>query len=162
MKLKRDWIKTGRVLVYEKAPIKGKKYGKTSKAFSSLRGKAGVYRIFENRRLVYVGSSTHDIYKIILRKFQVWNDGRERLYYDASKNDYKIEAILIPKTKGYIDAVLDLENYLILKYKPRDNKPENYSFYNRRDIYEPVEIQEKVNEAPKLSAKELEEMDIPF
>ena len=166
MPRKKNVTKTGRILIYEKPPTYGEKYGRTSEAFRKLRNKRGVYRIFENKRLVYVGSSNSDIYKTILRKFQMWNDKRQsggRLYYNAKENEYKVEAFIMPYASA--DKLLDTEYHYIQKSKPRDNKPDSYSFYNRKDLYEPEKIEAEIKEAPKIEQKELEKIDysqIPF
>ena len=163
---KKQTTKTGRILIYEKAPQYGEQYGKTSEAFKKLRNKRGVYRIFENRKLVYVGSSNSDIYKTILRKFQMWNDKRQsggRLYYDAKKKEYKVEVFIMPNASA--NKLLDTEHHFIQKSKPRDNKPASYSFYNRKDLYEPEKVEQEIKKAPKLEEKQIEEMDyskLPF
>ena len=166
MPRKKSTTKTGRILIYEKAPQYGEQYGKTSEAFKKLRNKRGVYRIFENRKLVYVGSSNSDIYKTILRKFQMWNDKRQsggRLYYNANDKEYKVEAFLMPYASA--NKLLDTEYHFIQKSKPRDNKPASYSFYNRKDLYQPDKVEEEVKQAEKIEEKELEQIDyskLPF
>jgi hypothetical protein len=163
MARKKDYVRTDRVTIYEQAPLKGQRYGKTTKAFQAFRGKQGVYKIFEGRKLVYIGSSSSDIYKTILRKFQVWNDRQTRLYYNARRHTYKAEVLAMPKATP--TEILDTEYHLIQKAKPRDNKPENYSFYNRRDLYEPEKIEQKIEKADIVKEKELENFDysqIPF
>lgn len=163
MAAKKDYVKTGRITIYESAPVRGKKYGKTTKAFRTLMGKAGVYRIFEGRKLVYIGCSISDIYKTVLRKFQIWNDAQTRLFYNANKHTYKVDAIIMPSA-SYTE-ILDTEYHLIKKAKPRDNKPENYSFYNRRDLYEPDEVEKEIKKADIVKEDDLEFIDpkdIPF
>lgn len=160
---KKDYIKTGRITIYAAPPVKGRKYGKTTNAFRALMGKKGVYRLFEGRKLVYIGCSTSDIYKTVLRKFQVWNDVQTRLFYNASKHTYKAEAIIMPSAS--VTEILDTEYHLIQKARPRDNRPENYSFYNRRDLYKPDDVEKEIKKADIVTEETLEFIDpkdIPF
>ena len=92
-----------------------KKPGKTN--IAELQNQVGVYIIYENGRPVYIGSSSFDLYKIITRHFQSWNDPRQiRVTYPQSPR-FKIRVI---KTRTGAQA-LRVEKYLIRKLKPRDN-----------------------------------------
>ena len=73
-----------------------------------------VYFIRENKKIVYVGYSTTNLYKTMYRHFQKWNDKQqERKVYDK-----KTEVRVIFCTALQADR---LETYLIQKLKPRDN-----------------------------------------
>lgn len=118
-----------RVPVYDRNPTRTKQ-GKTN--ISKFKGKKGVYKIFENRKLIYVGNSTSDLYKTIIRHFQKWTDPQQpkRLSYRSrlSKNDYRVEVSLIEKDSD----IFNLEAILINKHKPRDNKDELIGKFNNK------------------------------
>lgn len=91
------------------------KPGKTN--IADLQGKIGAYIIYKNGKPVYVGSSGYDLYKIITRHFQSWNDPRQiRITYPQTE-EFKIRAI---PTRTQAQA-FRVEKYLIRKLKPRDN-----------------------------------------
>lgn len=163
--MKKQWTKTGFITIYSIPPgLNNSRYGKTSEAFRRLQGKRGTYKLYEGKKLVYVGSSNSDLYKTILRKFQEWNDGnRGRLHYDASEKNYRVKAVIMPYAS--LNQILDAEYHFIQKLKPRDNSPSNYSFYNRKDLYKPEELEERIKQAPTMSEKQIEKIDyseIPF
>lgn len=84
----------------------------------STCNQSGVYFIKSNRtgEIVYIGFSGSNLYKTITRHFQTWNDFFQlRKVY--SKNNYTIRVIFTHPKRAAI-----LEQYLINKYKPRDNK----------------------------------------
>ncbi len=73
--------------------------------------------------LVYVGYSGTDVYKALYRHFQVWNDRQaargergERVTYPQA-NSYRVR-VVYTRTKA---EASELEQALILKWKPRDN-----------------------------------------
>lgn len=105
-----------------------------------LRNKSGVYMIYENRKLVYVGYSSFDVYKAMYRHFQRWNDNTQvRVIYPNSEN---IKVRLIYCTPLQADR---LEKALILKYKPRDN-PNKYEQYTMD--YQEAKTLEKFEDSP--------------
>lgn len=116
-----------RIPVYKKVPKRGQQ-GKTN--LTLFRGQRGVYKLFEGRKLIYVGSSNSNLYKTILRHFQGWKDNRQpsRISYKSrlNKHRYAVE-VTITKNKTETDS---LEEMLIAKHQPRDNKDNNYNFYN--------------------------------
>lgn len=90
----------------------------------------GVYVIYEDKKIVYVGFSRTDVKKTLYRHFQKWNDKRhpenkrmqriERVTYMSKyfiNQDYKIKVIFC-KTPENAE---DLESALITKLQPRDN-----------------------------------------
>ena len=124
--------------VYDVLPSKGKN-GKSNLAWCT--GKSGVYLIKEGSEIIYVGSSSTNLYKTILRHFQRWRDTQQpdRLTY---KNelwlDHKVRIILCPPSKAY-----ELEKTFINYYKPRDNK------FMYEDEFEDVprsELKEEIQE----------------
>lgn len=107
--------------IYKRLPKNGKR-GQTN--LTPYTGKKGVYKIYENTKLVYVGSSTTNLYKTILRHFQKWNDTKQirRISYKnrIGKRSYTFRVELMPKAS---DKEIELKEYrLIKRYKPRDNK----------------------------------------
>lgn len=79
-----------------------------------LRGRKGVYLIYEDDKLVYIGCSNSCVYKALYRHFQEWRDGLvKRICYNKSEH-YKVRVVLLPNP-GII------EEKLIRKYLPRDN-----------------------------------------
>jgi excinuclease UvrABC nuclease subunit len=86
-----------------------------------LKGKSGVYLIYQKNKLVYVGrSSTNRLYKTITRHFQQWNDKAQEgriSYHTDKKTDFSIKVYITKKADAY-----PLECSLILRYRPRDNK----------------------------------------
>ena len=103
--------------VYEIIPTKGKN-GKSTLAWTT--GKSGVYLIKEDNQIVYVGSSSTNLYSTILHHFQRWKDKQQpnRLTYKESLSlNYKIRIMLCKTSKAY-----DLEKKFINYYQPRDNK----------------------------------------
>jgi excinuclease UvrABC nuclease subunit len=86
----------------------------------------GVYLIYKNQKLVYVGFSSYNVYKTLYRHFQQWNDPMQiRVVY--SKNDSSIKVRVI-----YTTAIRarKLEKALIIKYRPKDNPDKLDSYLN--------------------------------
>jgi len=105
--------------------IKSRKYPPYKNNKPSFTAKLpGVYLIYKNNELMYVGYSNYNVYKTLYRHFQKWNDPQQkRVVY--KKNDKTITVRVI-----YTTAIRSkkLEKALILKYKPIDN-PEKYENY---------------------------------
>jgi hypothetical protein len=115
-------VKTGWIKVYSDPPIKGLWNGKTNLAWST--GMSGVYIIREGKRnIVYVGKSTTNLYRTIMRHFQEWNDRQQpgRISYQEylGENEYYVQIILCSPH----DINL-YEGALIAHFKTRDNKEE--------------------------------------
>jgi len=111
----------GRIAIYRRKPTPTKN-GITN--IGHLKDKRGVYKIFENTKLVYIGSSTKDLYTTILRHFQEWNDQaqRERISYknDLKNNSYTVQVELMPNAT---DEQIKTKEYKQTAAKnPRDNK----------------------------------------
>jgi len=116
-----------------------------------LQKKSGVYHIFEGNKRVYVGHSSYNLYKTILRHFQSWNDRDQPgriTYVNNRKSRYSVKVFL---TSPY-DAPI-LEETHILKYRPRDNKQkiETYSDRQRRRVLK------RLKKAKPISQLETEE-----
>lgn len=111
--------------VYKRLPKKDKR-GETN--LLHLTDKKGVYRLFENTKLVYIGSSTSNLYKTILRHFQKWKDSRQlgRISYkdQLGRKSYTYKVELLPNATD--NEIKAKEYRLIKRYKPRDNKLKLY------------------------------------
>ena len=111
------------VPVYNRLPNRTRR-GVTN--ISHARGKSGVYIIKEDGVIVYVGYASTDLYRVIMRHFQKWEDWRTRTgeriarvtYRDKlSRHRYTVRLVYVRGIRR-IDA---LETALIRKYQPRDN-----------------------------------------
>jgi hypothetical protein len=110
---------------------------------------AGVYLIKSKRtgEIVYIGYSQTQLYKTVTRHFQTWNDSQQERY-TYSKTNYLIRIILTTPKRAAL-----LEQYLINKIKPRDNK-QKLSF-NESDAHKAIEI---LNDCPFITGND----DCPF
>ena len=79
--------------------------------------KSGVYLIYKNDILRYVGFSKNNVYKAMYRHFQSWNDRtQQRVVYNNLKG-IKVRVIYTNTPK----QAYDLEKACIIKLKPKDN-----------------------------------------
>ena len=109
--------------------------GKTNFRYTSK--KSGVYLIYKNDVLRYVGMSKTDVYKTMYRHFQSWNDPTQvRTTYNGKSKDIRCRVVLCTPAQA-----VRLEKMLILKHKPKDNPNKYLSF-------KPVKLDKKA-----LSAK---------
>lgn len=98
----------------------------------NVRGVAGVYMIYKNGSLRYVGYSGNNLYRTLYRHFQDWSKSKQqRVVYDPDKVQVRVIYC-----KRQVQAY-KLETALILKYSPPDN-PKKY------EEYEPDESELKV------------------
>jgi len=96
---------------------KFKPYTKGKPTFK-LRGRPGVYIIFDNKAVRYVGYSAHDVYKTMYRHFQRWQDkAQQRVTYSPTNNNLTARVIY---TNTAAQA-LKLETAARIKYNPTDN-----------------------------------------
>lgn len=109
-------------------------------------GKKGVYLISENGKIVYVGHSLKDLYKIITRHFQSWKDASQvRITYQNKirRNDYKVRIVT-----GLSDKrILKLEKALVIKLRPRDNDIK-YDLFTQDQMKAVNAAVQQYNEAP--------------
>lgn len=104
------------------------------------RGRSGVYVIYEDRRRVYIGHSTTDLYRTITRHFQAWDDPTQRrVTYADSLGRHRYDVAVTFTTPK---QAASLERSLILKHRPRDNdqkypdhEPDRYDM-NTLDQYQ--------------------------
>ncbi len=95
--------------------------GKTNFRYTS--SKSGVYLIYKNDKIVYVGFSGADLYKTMYRHFQSWTDNTQRrVTYNAKRKNspYTVRVVLTSPVRAS-----KLEKELIKKHKPKDND-QNY------------------------------------
>jgi hypothetical protein len=96
---------------------------KNGKPFYTAK-QPGVYLIYKNSKLVYVGFSSYNVYKTMYRHFQRWNDPTQvRVIYNPNDPGIKVRVIYTTAARSK-----KLEKALILKYAPKDN-PEKYNSY---------------------------------
>ncbi len=89
---------------------------KNGKPFYTAK-KSGVYLIFKNSTLRYVGYSSYNVYKTLYRHFQSWNDPQQvRITYSPNDDEIKVRVIYCNNTKAK-----KLESALIIRYEPKDN-----------------------------------------
>lgn len=94
-------------------------YSNGKSNFRYTSGKSGVYLIYRNGVLRYVGMSKSNVYKTMHRHFQQWNDNTQiRITYPVknSGSTYQCRVVLCSPARAE-----KLERVLILKYKPIDN-----------------------------------------
>lgn len=108
---------------YLKQKLK-KPYDEDGKTNFGLRNKAGVYLIYNDTELRYIGYSGTDVYKTMYRHFQSWKDKTQvRVTYKNIKY-VKCRIVYCNNSK----QAEELERALIVKYKPIDN-PNKYDQY---------------------------------
>jgi excinuclease UvrABC nuclease subunit len=79
-------------------------------------GRPGVYLIYKDGELRYIGHSQTDVYKTLIRHFQAWNDKTQKRVTYPQRPEYKTRIILT--TEGQAPR---LESYLIKQLRPPDN-----------------------------------------
>ena len=130
------------------APYYQDKFKMRHSARFSDRNKSGVYMIYKNARLVYVGYSSSSVYKALYRHFQQWNDKNQvRVTY----NPTEVKVRVIYCTPSQADK---LEKALIIKYKPKDN-PQQYDLYEA-DKSEIKVLEKFENDTPLIYNSDLE------
>ena len=80
------------------------------------RGRPGVYLIYKNGELRYVGMSQSNLYKTMYRHFQNWEDKKQERVVYKYLSGIKCRVIYCTAAQA-----AKLERALILKYKPTDN-----------------------------------------
>ena len=82
------------------------------------RNRPGVYLIYVNDFLSYVGYSGYDVYKTMYRHFQKWKDKTQtRVIYLPNNTNVKVRVIYTNTAK----QAATLERALRIKYQPPDN-----------------------------------------
>jgi excinuclease UvrABC nuclease subunit len=101
---------------------------KTKKTVFNKRNLIGVYEIWKNGELRYVGVSTHDLYKTMYRHFQSWDVTTQTRVQYKQLAGIKVRVIYCNTPT----QALNLEKALIIKKKPKDN-PHQYNLYTTDD-----------------------------
>jgi len=116
--------------------------------------RSGVYLIYKNGKLRYVGYSGINLYKTCTRLFQRWTKkyGVVTTYYGQDMSAFKVRVILCSSARAE-----KLEKALIIKYKPKDN-PDKLKGYDL-NRYE-VNAYNEFEAAPVVNWAELP--DAPF
>lgn len=136
---------------------KYKPYNKNGSTTFPQRNTSGVYKIFEDNKLVYIGMSTNNLYRTMYHHFNSWKDKTKqyRVTYNSQDNNIKVQ-IIYTNTGSQAES---LEKILILKYKPRDN-------FNKYTQYilelEDKKIIKEIETAPLWGAKRGEDYVDPF
>jgi excinuclease UvrABC nuclease subunit len=101
-----------------------KPYQANGKTTFNVQNKPGVYMIYKDEEIVYIGFSGTNLYKTMYRHFQKWEDSNQiRVTYSNLKNITVRVVYTISKQHAF-----KLEKALIKKYKPKDN-PSLYNDY---------------------------------
>ena len=153
--------------VYKELPQNGKN-GKTNLAH--LKDKKGLYKLYENGKLIYIGSSASNLYKTILRHFQTWSDTKQlrRISYKdkLGKYEYTYEVKLMGTSNN--DKIALEEYKLVKKHQPRDNKLDLYCGLTGAECQSKLDIakeklkKKKKKAKPKPKPKNDLPDDVPF
>lgn len=115
---------------------------KDAKPFFKTRKRPGVYIVYKDNVVVYVGYSSTDVYKTMYRHFQQWTDRQQiRITYQPNDQRIKVRVIYTNTAK----QAARLEYGLILKLQPTDN-PQQYLPAK----YDTPEIQNVITEAEDI------------
>ena len=119
------------------------KEGKTNiKALKHSGKQSGVYFIKKpGGAVAYVGYSKTQLYKTVYRHFQEWNDKKQKRY-QYPKN-YLVRIIFTTPARAE-----KLEEYLIKKLRPEDNK-DKYEYFTQTKAAEATAV-ETLNEAADI------------
>lgn len=129
-------------------------YNNKGKTTFNIRNKPGVYLIYKNSELLYVGFSASDVYKALYRHLQEWNDPKQqRVTYKQIKG---IKVRVVYTRTGA--KARSLEEALILKHKPPHNinKYDGFIMDNQNK-----DVLKEFTESPKDSIY-MEPGDLPF
>lgn len=118
----------------------------------NIRNVAGVYKIYKNNELVYVGYSGNNLYRTMYRHFQEWGSSRQ---YRAIYSENVLIEVIYTKTAA---QAKDLETALIIKFKPKDNANLYINFETDAKEDKALEIYLDEETQPVAEFKE----DIPF
>ena len=102
-----------------------KPYHANGKTTFNVQNKPGVYLIYVDDKIDYVGYSGTNLYKTLYRHFQKWNDPNQtRVTYNKNRNDITVRVVYTVTP----NHAFKLEKALINKYKPKSN-PSQYLDY---------------------------------
>ena len=113
-----------------------------------MRNRPGVYLIYKNDVLRYIGNAGRDIYTTMYRHFQSWDDRRQfRAVYDRAR--CKVRVIYTNTAK----QAQNLETALIVKHQPKDNDKKLQTALNFRE----TDILKEYIQAPTATVAEYKE-----
>ncbi len=113
-----------------------KPYHADGKTTFNIQNKPGVYIIYKNDQIRYIGFSGTNLYKTLYRHFQSWDDRSQIRVTFPDQTGVTVRVVYTPNAY----QAQKLERALILKHKPIDN-PNKYEQYtltdnDRERIYE--------------------------
>lgn len=120
---------------------------------NTFENKVGVYLIKNSAgEIVYVGSSTSNLYKTLYRHFQSWKDAKQfRATYP--KTGYEIRVITTTEKQAE-----RLEKFLIGKLKPVDCLIKYKKYFESEE----VKPEFKITKIEPIEKKDLLDNDCPF
>lgn len=124
---------------------------------SSVKDKPGVYMIYKNRNLVYIGYSSNNLYRTITRHFQKWTGkyGHRVTYVNQlASNDFKIRICVTTPARA-----AKLESALILKHKPKDNTEKLKGLIPTPAMNA---VYDEYTRAPAMTKEEWDSVVVPF
>lgn len=131
-----------------------KPYKENGKTNLIIQGRPGVYMIYKNDELKYIGYAGKNLYKTVYRHFQSWKDKTQaRVTY----KDLKGITVRIVFTNNGSQAA-NLERALIVKYAPIDN-PNKYAQYVLK-LSDTKKVTEFINEPVNDIIRNTD--DLPF
>lgn len=102
-----------------------KPYQANGRTTFNLQGLPGVYLIYVDDTVDYIGYSGKNLYKTLYRHFQSWNDPSQiRIVYTKQQKNITVR-VVYTKTAAH---AYRLEKALINKYSPKSN-PTQYESY---------------------------------
>jgi len=133
---------------------RSKPYKDNGKTNFNIQGRPGVYMIYKNDELRYIGYSGTNLYKTLYRHFQSWKDKTQtRVTYKDLKG---ITVRIVYTTNG--SQASNLERALIVKYAPIDN-PNKYAQYVLK-LSDTKKVTEFINEPINDIVRNTD--DLPF
>jgi len=118
----------------------------------NIRNVPGVYMIYKDSELVYVGYSGNNLYRTMYRHFQDWSKSKQ---YRAIYSENVLVRVVYTKTAAQAN---NLETALIIKYDPPGNKNTYPGFETDAKEDKALEIYLDEETQPIAQFKE----DLPF
>lgn len=128
------------------------KHGRSNLGFTNKQ--SGVYLIYRNGELRYVGFSRSNLYKTCTRHFQRWNSKYQKVvtyHQQMGRHDFKVRIVLCSPERA-----AKLEKALIVRHQPRDN-PDKLQGY-QLNTYEVRAL----NDFRAAPAENYEDIIVPF
>lgn len=119
--------------------------GKERTALKQFTASAhGVYLIRSKQTgaVLYVGSSSCNLYSTLYRHFQSWTDGQHRATYQ-SRTAYEVKILISDRRTAHI-----LESEMIDRHQPRDNKAKYQGQRKKCDWEKQIHNSQPAEEAP--------------